>query len=143
MLILDRGKTKAVIPTSALFHSFKRVSRSWHKERECRRAHGLSELRRVRIQVAKCSQEGKVNNTKREPWKSFQGLPQVFIRVLLAIHLFLTCVFIIFIHSCYYYYYSYFYILLRLSILTRYLFWKPPRLTKNFSLQNSKNSTTG
>lgn len=109
------------------------------------RAHGLSELRRLRIQVSKCSQERKVNNIKTEPWKSFQGLPQVFIRMLISnTFIFNVCVYNIYSFMLLlYYYYSYIYILLRLSILTRYLFWKPPRLTKNFSLQNSKNSTTG
>ena len=82
--------------------------------------------------------------TKKEPGKSFQGLPHVFIRVLISnIFILNVCVYNIYSFMLLLYYNSYFYILPRLSILTRYLFWKSPILTKNFPLQNSKNSTTG
>lgn len=94
---------------SVLIHSFERVSRSWSKEREWGSVDGLSELRRLGTQVSKCSQERRVNYTKRKPWKSLEGLPQEFIRVWSS-NIFIFNLFMyLFIYSCCHYVINYYY----------------------------------
>lgn len=50
-------------------------------------------LRRPRIQVTQCSQERRVNCTKKQSRKSSEGLPQVFISVLISNLIICLCVY--------------------------------------------------